>query len=187
MVPASSTIIKNIDAMRKCGLVSLAFFYHDFREDKKRDLHRLLSSVLFQCCDQSNSYYDVLSKFYSTHCFGAQKPSDDVLVHCLEDILRLPGKAPIFLIVDALDECPNTSPMPSHCEKVLVLLEKLIDLELLNLCICLTSRPEVDIKVVTILDPIPNFPPFSIILFHDLGHSFPTRSLMRRSDRHQIT
>jgi len=148
MVLASSTIIENVDAMRKCGLVSLAFFYHDFREDQKRDLRGLLSSLLLQFCDQSNSYYDILSKFYSTHRYGAQSPSDDALVHCLEDILKLPGQPPVFLIVDALDECVNTSPMPSHREKALALLEKLIDSQLPNLRICVTSRPEVDIKVV---------------------------------------
>ena len=152
MVPASSAIIENIDTMRKCGLASLAFFYHDFRQDKKRDLHGLLSSVVFQFCDQSDSYYDVLSKFYSTHRFGAQKPSDDALVRCLEDILKLPGKAPIFLVVDALDECSNTSPMPSHREKALALVEKLVDSQLPNLHICVTSRPEVDIKGV--LEPL---------------------------------
>jgi len=148
MVPASSTIIENIDTMRECGLASLAFFYHDFREDQKSDLRGLLSSVLLQLCDQSNSYYDILSKFYSTHRYGAQSPSDDALVHCLEDILKLPGQPPVFLIVDALDECVNTSPMPSHREKALSLLEKLIDSQLPNLRICVTSRPEVDIKVV---------------------------------------
>ena len=63
--------------MRKCGLASLAFFYHDFREDQKRDLRGLLSSVLFQFCDQSGSYYDILSKFYSTHRSGVENPSDD--------------------------------------------------------------------------------------------------------------
>jgi len=134
--------------MRKCGLVSLAFFYHDFQEDQKSDLRGLLSSVLFQFCDQSDSYYDILSKFYSTHRYGAQNPSNDALVHCFEDILKVPGQAPIFLIVDALDECPNTSPMPSHCEKALALLEKLIDSQLPNLRICVTSQPEVNIKVV---------------------------------------
>jgi hypothetical protein len=148
MVPASSTIIENIDTMRKCGLAFLAIFYHDFREEQKRDLRGLLSSVLFQFCDQSDSYYDVLSNFYSAHRYGAQSPSDDALVRCLEDILKVPGQAPIFLIVDALDECSNTSPIPSHREKTLALVEKLIDWQLPNLRICVTSRPEVDIKVI---------------------------------------
>jgi len=147
--------------MRKCGLAFLAFFYHDFREDEKRDLRGLLSSVLFQFCDQSDSYYDIFSKFYSTHRYGAQSPSDDALVDCLEDILKVPGQTPIFLIMDALDECSNTSPMPSNRENSLELVEKLIVSRLPNLRICVTSRPEVDIKLV--LGPLT----FRSISLHD--------------------
>ena len=147
--------------MKKCGLASLAFFYCDFREDQKRDLRGLLASVLFQFCHQSDSYYDILSKFYSTHCDGAQHPSDDALVRCLEDILKLPGQGPIYLVFDALDECSNTSSIPSNREKTLELVEKLINWKLPNLHICVTSRPEVDIKVV--LEPLT----FRSISLHD--------------------
>jgi hypothetical protein len=80
-----------------------------FREDEKKDLRGLLSSVLVQLCHQSDSYYDILSKFYSEHEDGSKAPSDDALVRCLERLLELPGQAPIFLIVDALDECENMS------------------------------------------------------------------------------
>jgi hypothetical protein len=68
----------------------------------------------------------------------------------LEEILKLPGQVPIFLIVDALDECSDTSPLPSHREDVLVLVGNLINLKLPNLRICVTSRPEVDIKTVLV-------------------------------------
>jgi hypothetical protein len=57
--------------MRKSGLASLAVFYFDFRESKKKDLHGLLTSVLYQLCDQSDSYHDILSSSYSTHRDGA--------------------------------------------------------------------------------------------------------------------
>jgi len=43
------------------------------------------------------------------------------------------------------------------------------------------------LTLVTILGPHPNFLLFSTILFRALGHSFLTRSLTRRSDRHQVT
>jgi len=52
--------------MQKSGLASLAMFYYDFREKEKNDLRGLLSSVLVQLCDQSDSYYAILSTFYST-------------------------------------------------------------------------------------------------------------------------
>ena len=152
MVLASSAIIENISLMRKSGLASLAFFYCDFRESEKRDLRGLLSSLLVQLCHQSESYGRILSSFYSEHANGSQHPSDDELVQCLRDILDVPGQAPVYLIVDGLDECSNTSDMPSPREKVLTLFEDLVGLNLPNLRLCVTSRPEIDIKVT--LEPL---------------------------------
>ena len=132
--------------MRKAGLASLAFFYCDFREDQKKDLRGLLSSLLVQLCHQSDQYSDILSRLYSEHGNGLRHPSDDVLAGCLKDLLELPGHAPVYLIVDALDECPNTSSIPSPRDEVLNLIEDLMKSEIPNLRICVTSRPETDIK-----------------------------------------
>ena len=134
--------------MRKSGLASLGIFYHDFRDDRKKDRSGLLSSLLVQLCHQSDAYCDTLSKFYLQHANGSQYPSDSTLLRCLTEIVKLPGHAPVFLIIDALDECPNTSAMPSPREKVLELIEELIDSQLPNLRICVTSRPETDIKAL---------------------------------------
>jgi hypothetical protein len=161
MVSASSTIIEEIETMRKSGLASLAMFYHDFREDQKKDLRGLVSSVLVQLCRQSDSYSDILSKLYTEHENGSQDPSDDALVRCLNDVLEFPGQAPVYFVIDALDECPNTAAMPTPREKVLTLVEQLIESQLTNLRICVTSRPETDIKVV--LDPLA----FRSISIHD--------------------
>src|SRR5580700_7818653 len=125
MVLASSTIIEEIETMRKSGLASLAIFYYNFAEDSKKDLRGLLSSVLVQLCHQSDSYRDVLSKFYSEHEGGSKAPSDDALVRCLKELLSLPGQAPVYLVVDALDECSNLPAMSSPREEVLMLLEDL--------------------------------------------------------------
>ena len=144
---ASSSIIQDIISMQKAGLASLAFFYCDFREDQKKDLRGLLSSLLVQLSHQSDSYYDILFKFYSDHAQGLRHPSDDELARCLTDLLRLPGHAPVYVIVDALDECPNTSAIRSPRTKVLNFIEKLIKPQY-NLHICVTSRPETDIKDV---------------------------------------
>jgi hypothetical protein len=149
---ASSAIVEDIDGMRKAGLASLAFFYCDFREDQKKDLRGLLSSLLVQLCHQSDSYCDVLSKFYSEHTNGSRYPGDKALAGCLKDLLKLPGHAPVYLIVDALDECPNTSSIPSPRDELLALIEELIKSQIPDLRICVTSRPETDIKHV--LDPL---------------------------------
>ena len=61
---------------------------------------------------------------------------------------------PIYLIMDALDECPDTSEVPSPRNRVLQLLEELVDLQIPNLRICVTSRPEFDIR--DFLEPLPS-------------------------------
>jgi hypothetical protein len=54
--------------------------------------------------------------------------------------------------MDALDECPNTFGMPSPREVVLDFVKELVELPLPNLHICITSRPEIDIR--TVLEPL---------------------------------
>ena len=146
IVCVSSTIIEVIRAMRKAGLASLAFFYCDFREDRKKELRGLLSSFLVQLYHQSDSYFNILSEFYSEHDKGSRPPSDDALAECLMDLLNLPGLAPVYLIVDALDECPNQSVVRSPRAEVLCLIEELVKAQIQNLRVCVTSRPEHDIK-----------------------------------------
>jgi NACHT domain len=156
---ASSTIIENIENIQEAGHASLAIYYYDFREDQKKDLRGLLSSVLFQLCDQSDSYYEILSTFYLAHRKGAQSPGDHDLVRCLTELFSVP--VPVYLIVDGLDECPSTSALPSPRAEVLSLLEDLVGARLSNLRICVTSRPEADIKLV--LEPLT----FRSISLHD--------------------
>ena len=136
-------------------------YYYDFREDQKKDLRGLLSSVIFQLCGQSDSYYNVLSTFYSTHNDGQQSPGDDDLVRCLKGLLNLQERPPIYLIIDGLDECPCDSALSSSREKVLSLLVDLVKTRLPKLWICVTSRPEADIK--SVLEPLS----FRSISLHD--------------------
>ncbi len=140
--------------MQKSGLASLAFFYCDFRDDQKKDRRGLLSSLLVQLGGQSDTYSAVLSKFYEAHRCGSQQShaSDSELADCLKDMLKLPGQATVHIIIDALDECPSTTGMPSPREKVLKFVEELVDLHVPHLRICVTSRPEADITPV--LDPL---------------------------------
>ena len=145
--------------MQKSGLASLTYFFYDYRDDQKKNLHGLLSSVPFQLCVQSDPYYDILSTFYSSHYHGAQRPSDDELVRCFKDLVGLPGQAPVYLIVDALDECPSKSALRTPREDVLMLLKDLVDSQLPNLRIGVTSRTEADIKAV--LEPL-TFRSFSL-------------------------
>ncbi|KAF8486721.1 hypothetical protein F5888DRAFT_164352 [Russula emetica] len=141
-----STVIEDIKALCDAGQASMAYFYFDFRNDNKQCLRDLLPSLLTQLSARSSPRCDILSKLYSVHDDGKNQPSDSVLTKCLKDMLSLPGQRPIYLIMDALDESPTTSGIPSARERVLLLLKELVDLGLPNVHICVTSRPEIDIR-----------------------------------------
>ena len=146
MLLGSSAVIEDIRTLQKSGLTSLAFFYYEFREDKKRDRRGLLSSLLVQLGEQSDAYSTKLSRFYEAHGRGSQNPSDKELLDCLKDMLKQPEKSTVHIIIDALDECPTTTGSPHPREKVLNVLKELVDLKISNLRICVTSRPEDDIE-----------------------------------------
>ena len=138
--------------MHAIGLATLAYYYFDFRDVKKQDSYGLLSSLVLQLSSESDSCYNLLSQLYSDHNRGVRKPSISALKRCLTEMLSLSGQHPIYIIVDALDECPNLSGTPSAREEVLELVEELVDLKLPTVHLCVASRPEVDIRMV--LDPL---------------------------------
>ena len=148
MYLVSSTIIQDIEAQCEAGEASMAYFYFDFRNANKQGLFDLVSSLLTQLSARSSLRCDILSKLYLDHDNGKKQPSDSVLTKCLKDVLTLPDQHPIYLIIDALDESPNTSGIPSARERVLQILKELVDLRLPHLHICVTSRPEIDIRDV---------------------------------------
>jgi hypothetical protein len=148
----SSTIIQDIKALCKAGDASMAYFYFDFRDANKQGLRDLLPSLLTQLSAHSGPRCDILSDLYSPHDEGKNQPSETVLTECLKNMLTLPDQRPTYLIIDALDESPNTSGIPSPRERVLQLLKELVELCLPDLRICVTSRPEIDIRDV--LEPL---------------------------------
>ena len=144
----SSTVIEDVQDMCQTGLATLVIFYFDFRDAAKQDARSLMSSLLVQLSNQSNSFSATLSEFFSTHDQGSRQPSEDALTECLKDMLQIPGQGAIYIIVDALDECPNSYGYPTPREQVLVIIQDLINLHLPHVHFCLTSRPEVDIREV---------------------------------------
>ncbi|KAH9083702.1 hypothetical protein EDB83DRAFT_38370 [Lactarius deliciosus] len=143
----SSSIVRKITRLCDAGLASMAYFYFDFKDTAKQDARAALSSLLIQLCNQSDPCSDILDHLFSAHSSGGTQPSDDTLVGCLRDMLALPRNGPTYIILDAVDECPKSAGTPSPRESVLELVEWLTKLGYPNLHVCVTSRPEADIKV----------------------------------------
>jgi hypothetical protein len=125
----------------------MGYYYFDFRDTTKQDIRGLLTSLLAQFCAESDSCHDILSELYSKNSAGSRQPDIRSLVECLKKMLQLSQQPTIYIIMDALDECPSSSGFPKTArKKVLDLIEELLELNLPNLRICVTSRPEVDIR-----------------------------------------
>jgi hypothetical protein len=139
----SSTIIQDIKDT-ETGL--FGFFFFDFNDASKNNARSLLSSLVDQLGRQSDKSFDVLSRLYSSYPNNKQSPNETALTQCLEDMLRVAHEMPIYLIIDALDESPTRFKQTSPRRDVLTLVEKFVKLNLPNLRICVTSRPETDIQ-----------------------------------------
>jgi hypothetical protein len=134
-------------AVCETGSAVMAYFYFDFRDLNKQTCHHVLRSLVFQLSTRSSPCCNILHRVYKTHENGTQ-PSDDTLKACFKEMLRLLAQDRVFIILDALDECPDSSGIPSPRSEVLQLVNELVDLHLHGLYICATSRPEADIRAV---------------------------------------
>ena len=138
--------------MRESRSALIAYYYFDFKDVAKRDIRGLLTSLILQLVDDSDHCWNLLSQLHKACRIGLEQPSEVALVQCLKTMLDLPGQLPTYIIIDALDECPNTTGTPSAREKVLSFVEDLVRSNHSNLFICITSRPEQDIS--TTLNPL---------------------------------
>ena len=152
----SSSIVQDLMDLCEAGSAVrpvMAYFYFNSKDLNRQTCHDLLRSLVYQLSNRSSRCGDLLHNIYKTHENGARQPSDDTLKESLKEMLRLPGQGPIFIILDALDECLEHPGIPSPRNEVLQLVKEFVDLDLERpLHICVTSRPEVDIQVV--LEPL---------------------------------
>ena len=143
---SSSAIIEEVKHIQKSRSALLAYYYFDFKDAAKRDVRGLLTSLLLQLVDDSNSCWDLLSQLHKKCRDGSEQPSVATLAQCLNTMLDIPDQISTYIIIDALDECPDNTGTPSAREKVLNFFEDLVQSNHSNLFICITSRPEQDIN-----------------------------------------
>ncbi|KAI0289219.1 hypothetical protein BC826DRAFT_1187957 [Russula brevipes] len=143
-----SAVIEDVKKTQNTTPASIAYYYFDYKDVSKRDM----------CRD------------------GSDQPSDAHLAKCFGTMVEQPGQGPIFVIIDALDECPSTTGTPSAREEVLDFVEDLVGSKHPNLFICVTSRPEQDIRAV--LNPLTS-PSCRVSLHEEDGQSEDINSYIR--------
>jgi hypothetical protein len=154
--PISSTIVDNLKRTERPDSNLVAFFYFNSIDAAKHHVRGLLSSILVQLCNKSKDCRSLLSQLYTEHNDGSEAPSEGALADCLARTLRHLEQTTVYLVVDALDECPNTTGIPSSREVVLRLVENLVKARYPNLHICVTSGLEQDIR--NVLKPLISAP-----------------------------
>ena len=120
MFTASSAIIQHIMALRDAGRATLAYFYFDFRDEEKQTVRNAVTSFLIQLSAYSKPCCDIIYRLFSAHRKGTQQPSNGIMIDRLKEMLAVADQHPIFLIMDALDECPDLG-MPTPREQSLIL------------------------------------------------------------------
>ena len=162
--------------MRDVRSALFAYYYFDYKDTSKPNVHGLLVSILFQLSDDSERCRAVLYQLYEACRNGAEQPSDAALAKCLKTMLELSRQLPIFVVMDALDECPSTTGTPSAREEVLYFIEDLVGSGQFNLSICITSRPEHDIH--TFLNPLTS-PSCRVSLHEERGQRIDINNYVR--------
>jgi hypothetical protein len=114
--------------------VAVAFIYCNYKEQVAQTARNLVASLLKQLVQNSRVTSDNIKSFYRDHQDAETHPTLDEFTKALRSELRLYSRA--FIIVDALDECPEHDEIRGETRADLV--EALRTLDTVNLM--LTSR-----------------------------------------------
>jgi hypothetical protein len=136
--PLHSSLI--IDNLQEDRALVVAYHYFDFRDTAKQTVRGLMCSLVFQIATSSDESFAYLQgEFSKPH--GLLHPTDKELFTMLSDLLdtfRSTSNS-VIIVIDALDECVEREDMHDF-------LQKLYNLELENLKLLFTSRPEAGIR-----------------------------------------
>ena len=107
-----------------------------------------MAALIKQLCRKRDTIPPWLLKFKYDSLSTSTASKQESFIKLAEDL----EFKEVFVVIDALDECPNASGIPSAREEVLDFLKDLVGAQFLDLHICATSRLEIDIR--TSLGPL---------------------------------
>ena len=153
---SSSTIIDHLQAhCLEEKKSALAYYYFDFNEPTKQKAASFLSSTIAQLCFRCSSLPDVVRMLYQRCNDGNQTPTWKDLLTALKGSLE--GFEDVFIIADAVDECPNDN---NEREDLLRVLKYIHGWAKSSLHLLTTSRRETDIE--SALNPLLCLPAISV-------------------------
>ncbi len=135
----SSTIIEDLQGMRRMNSVAVAYFYFDFNDIQKRKPDNMIRSLIIQLSGQCQKSPEVLEYLYSACDQGSRQPNVGNLMKTLRSIAL--GLSHTYVTLDALDECSDT-------QELLTWIEEINRWEKANVHLLLTSRRHDDIEEI---------------------------------------
>lgn len=159
-VDCSSSVIDHIKiACNHNAGIALAYFFFDFNDEAKQNTDNMLSSCITQLCSRrpdTPSSVEALKEYKAK----AQRPETKELESMLAATVE--GFSQVYLVIDALDECPLSK---GERGKLLQVLLQLQQRSLSTIHVLCTSRRERDIEAA--LGALIPSPTKSIINLHN--------------------
>jgi hypothetical protein len=134
----SATIIEHLERTILPSQ-SLLYFYFDFSDTSKQSLDSMIRSLISQLYNKSDITRTLVDSLYGD---GRQQPRSESLCKIFLNSIKQVDKA--WIILDALDECKTKK--GNQTERLLSWIRCLLDSELKNVHLLVTSRPERDIQ-----------------------------------------
>ncbi|KZV67555.1 hypothetical protein PENSPDRAFT_736446, partial [Peniophora sp. CONT] len=130
-----------IDMLTATPSSVVAYFYFDFRDEAKQNAHGMLRSLVHQLSSASADCRSLHREFYARYVKKGS-PSLELLMDHLRCLVATLS-SPVYLVVDAIDECP----LDTRRNEVLPFLGKLGCLHFSHVRVLMASRPEMDIRI----------------------------------------
>ena len=134
---------------------AVAYFYFDFNDPEKQKTSNFLSSIIAQLLSQTTELPEKAKTLWLKSHEGRQRPTVNDLKMALSDAIRCFGN--VFIVADALDECPESN---DEREDLLKVVNDLHSWCLEHLHFLSTSRRKADIEQS--LESIVTLPSISI-------------------------
>lgn len=137
----SSSVIHHLETLYCADpYTAVAYFFFSFSDSEKQNTENMLRSLIVQLCgrrpDTPKPLLD-LHRFRDINHQPDLESLEAALGACAQDFNN------VYLVVDALDECPFAN---DEREMLLNVLGRIVGSALSNLHVFCTSRPEPDIK-----------------------------------------
>lgn len=136
----SSSVIKHLQEQHKDNATNvLAYFYFSFSDSQKQTVDGTIPSLLRQISARRPNIPQAVQSL-GEYKNGGGRPDTETLIEAL--IASMQGFSAVYIIIDALDECPTTN---DERKKLLGSLRHILEAAPDSLYMFCTSRKEVDI------------------------------------------